>query len=208
MNQRIFIYIPLAIMLVVMGCGPKMMFPPEIDLREYESVGLIDFSSEYEGEIGRFVTQKFLEEISESQRGVRIIELGSLEDVLESVGRDRLDPETVQEIGIKHELNSVITGNLDISDVKPKISLSAIVRHMSVEAEVEAALSVKLLDTERGATIWTDSAREKRTVAHVSVFSGGPVIFDAEDPEEAYGDLAESLVEEVTTDLRVSYRRK
>jgi len=208
MNQRISMYLSLAIVLAVMGCGPKMMFPPEVDLREYESVGLIDFSCEYEGELGRFLTQKFLEEISESQRGLRIIELGSLDDVLEAVGRSKLDPETVQEIGIKYNLNSVITGNLDISDIKPKISLSAIVRHMSVEAEVEAALAVKLQDTERGATIWTDSAQEKRTVAHVSVFSGGPVIFDAKDPEEAYGDLAESLIEEVTSDLRVSYRRK
>ena len=91
--------------------------------------------------------------------------------------------------------------------MKPKVSLSAIIKHMSVRAEVEASLSVKLQETERGATVWTDSARDKRDVAHVSIFSGGPIVFDAQDPEEAYGDFAESLVREVTRDLRASHRR-
>ena len=207
MNQRIWLCLSVVSVLLVLGCGPKVMVPPEIDLKEYESVGLIDFSSDAEGTLGKFVTQKFLEEISLSQKGARIIELGSMGEVLKSVQRDKMDPEAVQAIGQKHNLNSIIIGDLEVSDVKPSISLSSIISHMSVKAEVEASVTVKLLETEHGATVWTDSAQDKRNVAHVSIFSGGAVHFDAKDPEEAYGDLARSLVREVTEDLRISYKR-
>jgi hypothetical protein len=183
------------------------MFPPEVDLVEYGSVGLINFSSNFEGNLGEFVTQKFLESISASQKGARIIELGDADEVLESVQRDRIDPETVQAIGQKYNVDAIIVGNLEVSDVKPRVSLSAIIKHASVSAEVEALMTAKLLETIHGATIWTGLAQDKKDVAHVSVFSGGPVLFDAKDPEQAYGDLTESLIEEVTKDLRVSYRR-
>lgn len=208
MNSRIWLGLGCIIALLVLGCGPKIMFPPEIDLRDHESVGLIDFASEAEGKLGKFVTQKFMEEISYSQKGVRIIELGSMDSVLQSIRKNEMNPEATQAIGKKYKLKSLIIGNLEVSDIKPKLSLSSLVSHMSVKAEVEASIAVKLLETEQGATLWTASARDKKDVAHVSIFSGGAVHFDADNPEEAYGDLAESLIEEVTRDLKVSYRRR
>lgn len=207
MNRRIRLYLSVVIVVLILGCGPKVVVPPEIDLGEYGNVGLISFSSNVEGNLGEFITQKFLEEISASQKGARIIELGSIDAVLESVQRDKIDPEAIRQIGQKHDLNAVITGNLDVSDIKPKVSISSIISSMSVRAEVEASITAKLLETKQGATVWTSSARDKKTVAHVSMFSGGAVHFDAKDPEEAYGDLTESLIEEVTRDLRVSHRR-
>ena len=66
---------------------------------------------------------------------------------------------------------------------------------------------MKLLGTERGATIWTGLAQDRKNVAHVSIFSSDTIHFDAKDPEEAYGELARSLVRKVTEDLRVSYKR-
>ncbi len=210
MRSQVWLYSGAVILLLILGlgCGAKVMFPPEIDLKEYESVGLIEFSSEAEGNLGKFVTQKFLEEISASQKGARIIELGSMDEVLKSVKQDKIGPEAVRAIGQKHNLNSIIVGNLEVSDIKPKVSIFGLVSHMSIKAEVVAALTVKLLETEQGATVWTDSAQDEEEVAHVSVFSGGGFHFDADNPEEAYGDLAESLVDEVTEDLKVSYGRE
>lgn len=208
MNQQIRLYVSIAVSLLMLGCGTKVMFPPEVDLKEYESVGLINFTTEAEGKIGEFVTQKFLEEISLSQKGVRIIEIGSMDEVLQSVQRDKVGPEAIREIGQKHNLNSLIIGNLQVSDVKPKVSISSIITHMSVRAVIDATITAKLLDTADGATVWTDSAQKTADVAHVSIFSGNVVHFDADDPEEAYGELVDSLIEEVTEDLRISYRRE
>ena len=208
MAQRIWLFANLLILLLILGCGPKVMVPPEIDLNEYESVGLINFRSDAEGNLGEFVTQKFLEEISLSQKGASIIELGSMDDVLASVQRDKLDPDATRAIGEKHNVSAIIMGDLTVSDVKPKINISSIITSMSVKAEVEASMIVKLLETERGATIWTGTGQQTEEVAHVSVFSPDTIFFDAKDPEQAYGELTENLIEEVTTDLRMSYRRK
>jgi len=182
------------------------MVPPEIELKEYSTVGLIDFSSDAEGNLGKFVTQKFLEEISSSQKDARIIELGGLDEILKSVQQDKMAPEVAKAIGQKYNVNAIIAGSLKVSDVKPKVNISSL-KSMSVKAEVEAEITVKLLETGQGATVWTDAARGKETVAHVSIFSGDKVFFDADDPEEAYGDLARSLAKKVTSELRVSYKR-
>jgi hypothetical protein len=206
MNRQLWLSWAFVMLLLILGCGPKMMVPPEIDLNEYGNVGLINFSSEAKGNLGEFVTQKFLEEISSSQKGARIMELGSLDKVLESVQRDRMDPEAIQAIGKKYNVNAIITGNLKVSDIKPKVKLSSIIQSMSVKAEVEASLTVRLLETEQGATVWTNSARDTETVAQVSIFSDGGAFFDADDPEEAYGDLSRSLVKKVTSDFKSSYK--
>ena len=105
-------------------------------------------------------------------------------------------------------MRSLIVGSIEVSDVKPKISISSIISHMSVKAEVDASIAVKLVETSQAGTVWTNSAQDKKEVAQVSIFSGGAVHFDAENPEEAYGKLTKSLIEEVTRDLRASYRRQ
>ena len=206
MNRRIWLYLSIFSVFLIWGCGTKVMVPPEIDLKEYGSVGIVDFSSDAEGNLGEFMTQEFLAEISLFQKGVGIVELGSMDEVLKSVRQDRLNPEAIKAIGQKHNLNSIITGNLSVSDIKPNIDIAAIVSYISVEAEAEASLTVKLLETQNGATIWTDSAQGKENVADVSVLSANNIHFDARDPEEAYGDLAKHLVEEVTEDLRISWK--
>jgi hypothetical protein len=117
-----------------------------------------------------------------------------------------MDPEAIQAIGKKYNVNAIITGNLKVSNIKPKVKLSSIIQSMSVKAEVDASLTVRLVETEQGATVWTNSAQDAETVAQVSIFSGGGAFFDADDPEEAYGDLARSLVKKITSDFKVSYK--
>ena len=207
MNRQIWLYAGVVILLLIWGCGPKMMVPPAIDLNEYGGIGLINFSSNAEGSLDEFVTQKFLAAISPSQKGARIIELGSESTVLESVKQDRMGPEALQAIGQKYNVTTIIMGNLEISDVKPKVRLSSVLTSMSVKADVEALITAKLLETEDGATLWTNTVQDKKTVASVSIFSGGVAHFDASDPEEAYGDLVEGLIKKVTEDLRVTYKR-
>ena len=47
---------------IFFNCGPKIQVPPEIDLKEYSAVGIIQFSTEAKGKLGEFTTEKFLEE--------------------------------------------------------------------------------------------------------------------------------------------------
>lgn len=208
MKSKNFCFLLVILFLGFFSCGPKILVPPEIDLKAYSSVGIFQFSTNSKGKLGKFTTNKFLEEIQESQKGARFIELGELNEVLNEMGKTKLNVEAIQEIGKKYDVDCFITGDLDVSDIKPKVNLSSILSSMSVSAEVDAQLTVKLLETDKSATRWLDSARHKKSVAHVSVFSAGDIYFDADDPEKAYGQLVRSLVREVSEDLRFRYVRK
>ena len=70
---------------------------------------------------------------------------------------------------------------------------------------MDAILMAKLYETGRSATVWTASAKERKTVAHVTVFSGSDVLFNADDPEEAYGNMVKDLIKKVTVHLIPSF---
>ena len=192
---------------ILFGCGSKVIMPPVVDLTKYNNVGLINFKSDAKGKLGEYVTQKFLQEVSRSQNGVRIIELGDEDRVLRSIDREEIGPKAIQIIGEKYDVDAIIMGNLRVSDIKPKVDITTIVKNLSVKADVNASLSVKLIETDSGATVWTNIAEDQKTVAQVSVFSNKDIFFDAKDPDEAYGDLAESLIKQVTEDLKTRRRR-
>lgn len=204
MKKHLLCSICVVLLILISSCGPKVMMPPRVDLSQFDSVGLIGFTSNAKGSLHEYATQQFLASITNSQMGARIIELGDLDTILDSVNHESLNPKAVQAIGEKHNVNAVITGNLDVSAIKPKINVFALI---GMKANVTATLVTKLYETNRGATLWTASGEDEKTVAEVSVFQGGGFFFDARDPEEAYGDLVKSLIQEVTRDLRVSYQR-
>jgi hypothetical protein len=64
-----------------------------------------------------------------------------------------------------------------------------------------------MIETETGASLWSNSARDVQRIGGVQVFSDKGVTFDADDPENAYGRLANSLVYVVTRDFRSRWVR-
>lgn len=205
-KRQICVFLLGAGLAVLFGCGgAKVMVPPRIDLNTYQRIGMVDFSSNTEGNLDEFASQKFLETIQSSQPGVRIVELGDEQRVLKSIERDRFDYDAIQAMAKMYNIDAVIIGSMEVTDVKPKLNLSSILTSMSVQADVEASITARLYEAESGATLWTNSARGKETVASVGVSSGGPPSFSAGDPEDAYGKLVYGLVYQVTRDFRVTY---
>lgn len=208
LKTRLYGLISLFILpILVLGCGPKVLIPPKIDLTKYDPIGLITFKSNAKGKLSDFITLKFLDEISRSQQGIKIIELGNEDKILKSLDRQTLDPTVIQMLGNKYNLKAVITGDLNVSDIKPKVSITSIITSMRVKAEVQATLIVRLIETKSGATIWSNLAEDKRSVASVSIFSKNDIAFDAQNPDDAYGELADSLIKAVTEDLKPRKRR-
>ncbi|MGB2698437.1 MAG: hypothetical protein WBD28_11350 [Candidatus Zixiibacteriota bacterium] len=181
------------------------MVPPTIDLKQHEVIGIIEFSSSSEGELGPLATREFIEMARQDQGIVRIVELGSEADVLKEIGSDRLDPATFKALGEKYQVSTIITGELLVSDVRPDIKITPGGGFMSFGAEVDASLSAQMVETPTGASIWSSSANATQSVGNVSVFGGKAFSFDAEDPEKAYGKLVDALVEEITKDFRVTW---
>jgi len=207
MNHR-FRLAAITIALLLVQCAPRIAVPPAIDLSQLQVVGLTTFDCNREGRLDEYTTQVFLETILSNQPGIRVLELGPEADLLRRAGSSRMGPEALQAIGSDRGVATLFVGNLTIDSVKPKVDLSSLVGQLSVRAEVEATFTARLFETSSGATLWTASAKHKRTVGHVSAFRDGSFFFDADDPEEAYGDLVESLVYDVSTDFRITYQRQ
>ncbi len=192
----------------LLACGGKrVLVPPRIELRQHEVLGIIEFNTNREGKLGPFATQRFMEAARADQGLVRIVELGTRDEVLREVNSRRLDQAAYRALGQRYGLNTVFIGELDISDIRPAIRVAPNLTDMSVAADVDATLTVQMVEIDTGASLWSRSASVTRRVGHVSVF-GRDVVFDAEEPERAYGDLVDALVGYVTRDFRASWERR
>jgi hypothetical protein len=186
------------------GCGgTKTLMPPRIDLQAFRKIGLVEFSSNPKGNLQTLASQNFIQSMQASQPGVPVLELGGEESVLRAIGRDKVDAQAIQEIGRKYDVGAVIIGNLEVTGLKPKVGVSQMLSSASVDvqADVEAALTTRLLEVGSGATVWTRSARSKENVGNVGLNQGG-ISFGAKDRDAAYGCLIQNVVREVTQDFR------
>ncbi|MBE0432228.1 hypothetical protein IBX73_02040 [candidate division WOR-3 bacterium] len=201
----------MTMIIVVIGgaltCGRKVMVPPRIDLKPHEVVGMIQFDCANKGNLAPYTTRRFTEAIRRDQEMIRIIDLGTEATVLKEIGHDKMSRAAFQAIGEKYEVATVFTGELLVSDVRPNISI-AMIFGMSVSAEVDATLDVQMVETHTGASLWSTSVTATREFGHVSIWEGGGFVFDAQDPERAYGKLVDALVEDASRDFRVTWRRE
>lgn len=181
--------------------------PPRVDLHEFETVGIIQFESASKGNLAAFATQRFIEALQESQPGVRVLELGRASEIDGLDDSGRIDYRAVKKIGDKYHVDAVVVGDLIVKEVRPRVDVLQTITTMSVSADVDAGLTTRLLETDRGATVWTRSTSATKTVAQVGV-SGKSVRFDAQHPEQAYGELVNALVYDITYDFRPSYVRE
>ena len=208
MKKRLGTIISLVLLSLGLACGSKVMVPPRIDLREHEVIGIINFTFSSRGNLGDFATRKFTEAARQDQGLVRIIPLGSEPEILKTIGYEQLNQAAIKAIGEDQNLKTILTGELVVSNIRPNIQITPGLGFLSISAEVDATLSVQMFETSTGASLWSSSASDTRTVGNISIFGGKNFAFDAKDPEKAYGNLINSLVTQVTRDFRVSWRRK
>lgn len=194
--------------LLFFGCGPVVLIPPEIDLIPFERIGLISFALENAaGRIDEIATQRFLQEITFHHRGIQILELGTMEDVLAKIGASDIDPDTAAVIGEQFGVTSFFYGKVAVSDVRPKIDINALIKGMRVQAVFSISATARFLSTETGATLWTDSVQEEDSLAYMSMGQGQVPYFDLRDQENVYRKLIERLIHELTRDFRPTKKR-
>ena len=193
--------------LAIQGCTERVLVPPRIDLKQHEVVGIIEFDCSGKGELAPFLTHRFVDAIRVDQDLVRIVRLGTSAEVLADIGRPQLDRDAFKEIGQKHQVKTVFTGNLAVSEVKPSVAIGHSLTHFGVSADVDATLNAQMVETETGASLWSRSARAVERIGGIEVFGDKNFTFDADDPENAYGRLADTLVAAVTHDFRCRWIR-
>lgn len=212
MRIRSLLIALVAVVLVCVGCSSgtrtvRVAVPPRVDLAAYPMVGLVTFSSNAKGELGRLSTDRFLESVQAAQPGTRVVELGSEADLLASVDRRAFDAQALKAIKDAHGVDAIVIGRLDVKKAKPDVQLStgSLFKAMSVRQDVDATLTTRLLETASGATMWTDSSKVTANLAHANFNDRGQGNFGASDPDAAYGEMVNGLVYHVTDDFRVHY---
>jgi hypothetical protein len=170
-------------------------------------LAIVEFASNKEGELGPLATTRFMEWARLDQGLVRILELGTEQEALREVGSTRLNADAYRELGAEHGVATIFTGELMISDIRPAVSITSDLSAIGAAADVDATLTVQMFETATGASIWNRSASVTKRVGHVSILGGRDISFDADDPERAYGELVDALLDAVTKDFRVSWAR-
>jgi hypothetical protein len=190
------------------GCSDtrtvRVAVPPRMELRNYQTVGLVGFSSNARNGLDRVATERFLRAVQAAQPGTRVVELGSEQQVLASVGAHAWSREALRAVKEEHGVDAVVIGRLDLQKDKPEVSFSSMIKRVDVRQDVNAELTARVVETETGATMWTDSARCTTNLASGSFgeHSGG---FSAKDADETYGQMVDGLVYRVTDAFRVHY---
>jgi len=200
--------VALAAALALAGCSSSRMVqvPPRVDLGSLGTVGMIQISSPKAGEMGDQVNQQFLTAILAAQPGVPVLELGDEQQVLGEVQSQALGPDAMRAIGATKQVGAILHGVLETKEVRPKVSLGTGLESLNAKAEIEATLVAKLYDTQSGATLWSRTVSDRKTLASLSV-SGTGVGAGANDPDEAKTALVNALVTEATRDFRPTWTR-
>ena len=109
--------------LMALGCAHTVVVevPPKIDLQPYATIGIVEFTSSSGEDLNRIATQQFMSCIQDAQPGVRFLELGPEDRLVEKLGRTALDIEAIKDIKKTYGVESIFTGSFDISNVSPRV---------------------------------------------------------------------------------------
>ena len=202
-----FPFIILTGFVMLYGCShtEKVLLLPKIELKAYRNIGVIEFSTNAENDLRQYVTQNFIQNVQSAQPGTRILELGREKQVLKSVHRRELDLKTIKSIGDEYNVDALILGHLQVSEIKPNVKIFSVPQAVRAKVYVEAALQTRILETDTGATLWTKANSGKVSVAKLNLAMEGPFDISASDPKEKYGKLVPELVYANTSDFRSRY---
>jgi len=198
----------LVLALLVCGCSShRVLAPPRLDLRQYGQLGLITFSAENaKGSLPQYATERFSEEILAAQPGTEVLELGSVDTLLERLGEKEPGIATVQEVGRQRDVGAVFAGRLKVSNPNASGGLAGLLTP-HLEATIRVDLTVRVLSTKSGATLWRSSAWATERVGQVALVDG-QLEFSARDPKGAYGHLVNRLIELVSQDFWSTWRKQ
>ena len=202
-KNRFSLTITAIAVLLMVGCTTteRVRVDPRVNLADYQTIGIVEFSGNSKDNLEVAVTQKFMQYVQSAQPSVRFLELGSERELLREVRRNKLDAKSVKAIGKSYQLDALFTGYMTFSEVKPSFNLSTNLKSMKAKAYIEGVLNTRLWETGTGATRWTKSTTSQQNVAKVNLSDGGPISLGVNDPNEKYAELIRGLVKTNTKDF-------
>jgi hypothetical protein len=192
--------------LALSACSAKYaQVPARLDLHPYGRIALVAFSAQQDhGAMGTLATERFAEQLLATQ-GIELLEMTAADSSIRELAARGDGAGLAQALGRDRKVPAVFVGELKLSNVRPRGRLST--SGVNVRGAVTAELSVRLLSTETGGTLWRSSSTANGSVGHLSVAGGLPSVA-IRDREQAYGEMVTALVTDVTRDLRPTWVRQ
>jgi hypothetical protein len=207
MRRTISLLLPLALLCACAAKTVVVSVPPRMDLQRYDMIGIVDFTSSSERELGARAARQFMEQVQQAQPGTRFIELGDRDALLASLGTRQLDAAALRQIGQKHGVAAVFVGELVYSEPTVDVKLMDVAKLQGgVRAEVKGDISSRLTETASGASVWSSSAWARRQIGGMQVSEQGVSgAMRQGNPREA---MLPTLVHHITHDFRPSTTRQ
>jgi hypothetical protein len=181
--------------------------PPRLDLHPIGPVGLVSFTTvNARPAMGERATRQFAEQVLGGQSGIEVLEIQPSDSLLRYAADKGYGPDFAQAVGRQKGVAAVFVGQLEVTGAKPA-GWVANAQNVQVGASVTGTLSVKLLSTKSGGTMWQSSSTATEKVGEVSLTRGTPTI-SARNPEDAYAAALGRLVDDVTRDMRPTWRKE
>jgi hypothetical protein len=190
--------------LALSACSSKYAaVPARLDLAPYGRIAVVTFSTDQSNSVmSTLATQRFSEALLASQTGIELLEFDAADSTFKGLSANADGVALAQALGRERNIPAVFIGQLKVSGVKPRGNLS--VSGMNVRAAVSAELTVRLLSTKTGGTVWRSSSAANGTVGRLALSGSLPSIA-MRDKEEAYGEVVGLLVSDVTRDMRPTW---
>ena len=190
--------------LLLAACASKYsQVPARLDLAPYGRIALVTFAADRPNDpMSTLATQQFAEALLANQNGFELLELGSTDTSLKALPPATDAVALAQALGKQKNVPAVFVGTLKLSQLKPHGHIG--VSGMNVRAAVSAELTVRLLSTSTGGTVWRSSSTANGTVGQLNISDRLPSIA-MRDKEEAYGEIVRQLIVDVTRDLRPTW---
>jgi hypothetical protein len=202
----------LTLALVLGACASQrtvlVEVPPRMELRNYPTLGIVDFASSAERSLGARAARQFQEQVQSAQPGTRFIELGDRDALLAAVGARQLDAAALRQIGQKYGVAALFVGELVYSEPTVDVKLRDVSKlEGGMRAEVRGDISSRLIETATGASVWSSSAWARRQIGGVSVSAeqGVSGAVRQGNPREA---MLPALVHHLTHDFRPGTARQ
>ncbi len=205
MKKHVVLSAALALLFIVAstGCTKKVRVPPRIDLSSYGTLGIARFDGPGVRPVhgaGDLAMREFIAYVHRGQPGTPIVEIHGVSSAA------LRQPAELKRVAKEHGVDAMILGELQLTEVKPKIHLGQFLREGSLEASIEGTLHVSIVGGKSAATLWSSSSRSSESVAHVGV-ERNPIAGTV--PTAAVGDvdtsrarLVRRMSEWVTRDFR------
>jgi hypothetical protein len=190
--------------LALAACASKYsQVPARLDLAPFGRIALVTFAADQPNSaMGSLATQRFAEALLSNQSGVELLELNASDSSLKKLGSSVDGVELAKALGKDRNVPAVFVGSLKISNVKPHGHIDA--SGMNVRAGVSAELTVRLLSTSTGGTVWRSSSVANGTLGGVNISDRLPSI-GVRDKDQAYTEMVSQLIAEVTRDLKPTW---